>query len=917
MENRIHILISIVLFLLILAGCSTGTSGPTIPDNPDSLARFDQYSGMGDNRFMLGLWNCTMRPGNAEFTITPLRTAEITLNINKFITNSIGGFTISELDLTALDMGRIDCTISIKHPLDGLDEFHIFDVWGVFLHNGASSLVSDPSAPTYAGDNEAVLLNADGYTRWFNQPEFDGDGPSFLEYFPLGISNLPMPTANLNGYKIFADTLLKNVDYYTWATTPDYTNLRNIFRAGMTNSRRYKLQFPMIGGVPVIQFQFEVVANWEPGDPTLTGNPVLYEPMDFPSSANVDEPFFVNVSTVASSLYYDMTGAVPKYGGDFIADIEIFDWQGGIAEGNGVLNEIWKLTIEGDFLNPDGFIELSHPELDSLAVPGTENSSVVQIDILDCAPGMSGDNVVWVIVESAGLNGESYGQGVPTEYPDGVRRSAYQRGSVNVSPQAPFVNTPPDIIGIEDDVAGPGAYQNPISTDYTSVTYSVVYTDPDVGQTHEIVWWIVDDGAMPDPGGIVEVPIDWSAYEVGDYDIYVTVDDGYGPVEAGPFDIANEEGVIPGWTEPMLIDYQSCMPRAVENVDGELVLICHKQNSGIMYSVNSGDVWPIPGTAYYWTDGGSNQTAPTWLSITRGESGQTVYGSFQGWAGDPDSTSDLDRHAIRWTGADKWDYTYLWGATELETLLLPDDDGSFLNVYTFHFMGDPGTQLRGADRAYWGQQDQDPGLLVEYDEWSCAISNCNASVRDEYNHYIAYTRIYGGTAARIARVSKSSDLDHAEFTIYQALPGEVVDSVALAMDASGALHAAWRVTDGDMAHIGYAKSTDMGATWTAPVTVTAFDSVWLAPLQNHIGIVTDLKNRIYVTYTSDLYIYMSNSSDGVVWSDPDSPYTGPLPLGYHHTQPYPVITSDDALHIFYINKNEQLQFGGLIEVTYE
>ncbi|MCX6646863.1 MAG: hypothetical protein NTY09_11020, partial [bacterium] len=302
--------------------------------------------------------------------------------------------------------------------------------------------------------------------------------------------------------------------------------------------------------------------------------------------------------------------------------------------------------------------------------------------------------------------------------------------------------------------------------------------------------------------------------------------------------------------------------------------------------------------------------------ITRGESGHTVYGSFRGWAFHENPLSDRDRHAIRWNGAGSWDYTYLWGSTYLDTLMLPDDDGSFLNVYTVQFMGDPGPELGGAGRDYWGQQYQDPDLLPIYDDAICATSNCNAAVRDDTYHYIAYRQYGYNVAAKLTRVSKSSVFDHESFTIYQASPGETVDSVALAMDSSGTLHAAWRVFDDNAMWIDYAQSTDLGETWTAPQPIYKVDGIWQGFLENHIGIVTNSNNKIYVTFTQDTYIYMCKSSDGVNWSAPDSFYIGPLPLGFHLTQPYPVMTSDNVLHIFYVSKNEQWQFGGVIEVTY-
>ncbi len=912
----------IAVISIILTGCSSGVNNPVAAEvgNSDGLGDIITHRDQSGT-FMLGLWYCSMEPGETQIDITPLRTAEITLNINNLLSNSPGTFTIGDLDLSNFDTGRLGCTITIKHPLDDMDQFHIFDVLGVFLHNGASILEFDPSAPTYsggpdAGENEALLLNPDGYTRWFNQPEFDGDGPPILEYTPMGFSNLPLPTAVLNPYKIFADSLGEETDYYTWITTPGYSNFRNIFRAGMSNSRRYDFQFPMIDSVPVLNFQFAVIANWEPGDPTLTGNPNVYEPGDFPSSANREEPFFVNVSTVASSLYFDSTGPVPEFGGNFIIDIEIFDWQGGQVEGNGVLNEIERVVIETDFIHFSGIVQITHPDLKFMSMPGTENSSVVHVEFYDCTPQEAGEIEYWVIVESSGLRGDSYYQGLPSLYPENVRRSTYKRESIWISPEAPWVNTPPDITGIEDDIIGPGAYQNPITDDDKSVTYSPIFTDPDIDQTWEITWWIVNKLAWPLPSGIVEMPVDWSNYELKDYDIYVMVDDGYDAVQSGPYDITVIKGSVPEWTEPLLIDYSSCMPRAVENWDNDLVLIYHKQHTGIMYAVNTGE-WSVPETAYYWTDGGDKETAPTCLSITRGESGKTVYGSFSGWGEDEMSTMEIDRHAIRWNGdTGAWDYTYLWGMAEQATLMLPDDDGSYLNVYNFTFMGDPGPELRGSDRAFWGQTVHDPFLLPTYDSWSCTISNCKAAERDEYFHYIAYRRVLGGQSARIARISKSSVTVHGEFSIYDGVNNEEIDSVALDMDSSGNLHAAWRVYDDDLYRIDYANSSDGGTTWSEAMTVFKVPESYYGIQGNQVGIVTNSSDNIYIIFAWDLYLYMVTSEDGVLWSEPDSPYTGPLPLGWHHTQPYPVMTSDDILHVFYLAKNEQWQFGNLLEITF-
>jgi hypothetical protein len=304
------------------------------------------------------------------------------------------------------------------------------------MHNGATSIGYDGltySGGPDSGENEAVLLNPDGFSRWFNRPEFDGSGLPILEYWPGKLSNLHDPTATLNAYKVFADGLGLNDYYYTWITSPGNAEDRGVFRAGGVNSRRYQLDFPIIGGVPRVDFQYAVIAGWESGNPTLTGNPSVYDPFDFPTSANCEEAFLVDISTGESDLYNDGQG---ESGGDFRADIEVFDWQGGSVGGLGVPEEVWRIIIEGDFI-PGGSYEFAQAELETLAVPGTENSSVFQVEIIDCTPKESDEASLWVIVESAGLNGGSYNQGYPTEYPESARRAAFMPGTVAVGGESP------------------------------------------------------------------------------------------------------------------------------------------------------------------------------------------------------------------------------------------------------------------------------------------------------------------------------------------------------------------------------------------------------------------------------------------------------------------------------------------------
>jgi len=470
--------IAVVVVWVLFVSCSGGVQSPVEPSSGGDVS--PQSFSADTNRYLWGAWHCYMEPDSGRIEAVPLRSLCLTANVNNLLEAKPGNLLIQDLDLTDFATeGRLDCTITLKHPLPGSGMYHGFDVWGVFMHNGASALSYDGltySGGPSAGVNEAVLLNADGFARWFNQPEFDGTGLPILKYWPGRLSNLPFPTAMLNGYRIFADGLGFEDDYYTWITTPGNADDRGIFRAGQANSRRYELDFPIIGGKPVVDFQYAVIAGWEPGDPALTGSPSVYDPDDFPTSANCEEAFFLRVGTEDSELYNDGQG---NYGGAFRADVEVFDWQGGSVGGLGVPNEVESMIIEGDFV-PGGTHRFTQAELATVAAPGTENSSVFQVEILDCAPQASGEAGLWVIVESAGLSGGTYYQGYPTKYPNLARRAAFLPGTVTVSGESPVHDIYVDdsnTSGIED-----GSMAHPYNTiqegvDAAQAGYSVLVDD--------------------------------------------------------------------------------------------------------------------------------------------------------------------------------------------------------------------------------------------------------------------------------------------------------------------------------------------------------------------------------------------------------------------------------------------------------
>ncbi|MFH1676309.1 MAG: sialidase family protein, partial [bacterium] len=715
-------------------------------------------------------------------------------------------------------------------------------------------------------------------------------------FTPGKLSKLPNPSATVNPYKIFADGLQSEDDYYQWISSAFHANQRGIFRAGMVNSRRYQMKFPIVGGVPVVKFQYAVIASWVKGDPSLTGNPSIYDATDFPIEANCDEAIFVHMSTVASDLYNSGTGLI---GGNFRADVEVFDWASydllPAYTPKIVPDEVERIIVEGDFL-PGGSHEWSQAELAPLAVPSTSVSSVFQVEVADCTPAQAESALFRIIIESSGENGDSYYQGFSgTPYPPDAKRAAFSIGTVNITTDLPF-NTPPIVNGIEDDIYGSGNYKNPVDTKDESVTYTVLFDDPDTGQTHTITWWITPYGIDPMPPYEVTMPIDWSSYDPGEYDIYVDVFDGFESGFGGPFGITLEKAPNEGWTDPVNIDFGARMPRACQNAEGKIVLAYHKQDVGISYAIDEGLGWSEGDVAH--------DASPDFMQIAADQTGPDVFVGYES-----DEFGPQGKHALRWQGnPGLWDYMSCQGTTDLASAFLPNDDGSFINVFT------TGTNVSFADFPSWlGLQGT---VVLTTDDNECIFSSTNFADRGSSDHFIAYSRDNkGDIAARILKISKSDVSDWEKFTIFSSGLIDTIGAPALCRDSSGVLHAAWKVTIGDEGGIYYSQSTDNGETWTDQVTV--FYTDWQYDiLDGYIGIDTDSSNQIFITYAREPYIYMVHSDDGINWSDPTSPYEKQLPLGWHWSQPFPLVTSDDLLHVFFVAKNDQWQQGGLNEVIW-
>lgn len=384
LRNRFFVCVSVLILTAVFAGCGGGGT----PVTPGETAMAGN-SASGNNSAMLwGMYEITIDPVSMTAEAVPLRGAEFTANVTQFMQPPMSPTHMISLKVDASSdpqSGLFVVDVTLNHPFPGLNFYNGFDVRGILFSDGSYQLEYDTSA-RYAGAGDTVLLNADGYTRWWNWQEF---APYENIFGPTRGKLAPplMPTATINGYKQFADGLeledpLADIDLVN----------RGIFTSYGSNERRYEIQFKMNDEEVVFDFNYAVCASWE--DPDIS-----YEP-DFPAeafslSANCAEPFLIDVTDAGSTAWYVDDG---DNGGYLVLDIEVYDWQGAYG-GSVVSSELAGLWLDGDlFATPVDVLA------DAVVMEGTEASSVYEVEVYGLNLTKSGQNDVWVIAENVDPN---------------------------------------------------------------------------------------------------------------------------------------------------------------------------------------------------------------------------------------------------------------------------------------------------------------------------------------------------------------------------------------------------------------------------------------------------------------------------------------------------------------------------------
>jgi len=306
---------------------------------------------------LLGLHRVTIDTVAQSASTVPLRSSQWHLNALKFIEPANGGSFLSFSDVVVTGH-RVEFDVTIRHPFGGLPYYAGFDVKGIVL--GAADTV-DPTSDSrwWAGGPGGLrLMNADGWTRWWNPVEFPDNGTVFSH--TRGRASTTEDTnvrfATLSGYKVFAASL-DPLDELTHVLAVPLThpNGRAVFNSSGVEKRHYDLVFPGDGnGCPNLIFDYAVDAS-HGFPPDYTPGDYIDVPAGFPPDANQNEPFILDVNTPTNTVYLSSEGCV---GGVVELLIRISDWQALIAE-SPVVDEIAAVEIT----SPTLFVGTRTPEM--------------------------------------------------------------------------------------------------------------------------------------------------------------------------------------------------------------------------------------------------------------------------------------------------------------------------------------------------------------------------------------------------------------------------------------------------------------------------------------------------------------------------------------------------------------------------
>jgi len=429
------VIFALILSALLVTGCGSSGNDPLSPsDNrlKTGVENSDKLIG-NHGEVLWGLFDIFIDETSGEAGIVPVRTPLFEANVTRFLQPPLSPMNLLQVAVmpeTNFPSGYVVCDVTISHPFPGT-QYSGFDVRGIVMGETGKPCKWDTDL-NYSDEttNSVMLLNPDGWTRWWNQTEFTTYGKVF-GYTEGSLANPGFTSqVTLNPYKYFADEL--GSDDSIEILTNEGRGFFSSESPGI-NTRRYELQFPL-DPTPKFFFKYAITANWTV---PKAGAVAPWTPDDFELDANQAEAFRIIVTDKDSTAYYVDSST---YGGDIEFKILVSDWQ--LLDGSSPDDQIAGIYIESPTLFP-GFINIFSPG--SYTLVPEKSGFQFSVKVTNVMPKAVENQIVIFHVLSMSPN--SYKPQIPDpsgfDYPQYAFLAAHTMWTAPISPDGPAVNLPP------------------------------------------------------------------------------------------------------------------------------------------------------------------------------------------------------------------------------------------------------------------------------------------------------------------------------------------------------------------------------------------------------------------------------------------------------------------------------------------
>ncbi len=262
-----------------------------------------------------GLYDIFVSADRTQWDVVPRRAGMAHLNLVPLLEDPDPSFLTIPEDGLVFEEDYIAATVQIEHPLKTNPDFEAsffrgFDVKGIIMFPGTKAYPFLGITTQDQNAGEGRVLNADGYSRWWNPIEF-AEG-AFLESYVEGKMGL---------FPGMSDQINATVHPYKWIYSGQN---RHSFPVDTTAKTTYHIVLPEPGKPFALMYAID--AAYEIPLLKPFGQAGEYKLYDFTMTANQPEPYFVELfqPSVVNTMWGD---GVYEGGGTASFEISVYDWQ--------------------------------------------------------------------------------------------------------------------------------------------------------------------------------------------------------------------------------------------------------------------------------------------------------------------------------------------------------------------------------------------------------------------------------------------------------------------------------------------------------------------------------------------------------------------------------------------------------------